>query len=212
MQNIMIALEKSPGLPLTGYVLKVDLVHFRLSYSEDLKGYHCSILGYYYFDPVDARSGRERRSFARARVQNFYNSSMHFCRSFYHNQLAENGYTLQSTCSSTEQGIPRSDYRFNLKAEYAEDSYGNRMLILTKSSCNDFLISYHENSRQRPVDLSYLDKDRSTKKYSRLSFLSDTVRILPSGRIPENSLLFGGSIGEKRIACLLPEDYIPSMQ
>lgn len=199
-------------LPKVGYLLKVDLVHFKLLFRSELNGYHCSILGYYYFDPFDPKTRRERRKLARARVENYYNSAMHFCRSLYHNQMAENGYVFENKCPIEEAGSGRPDYRYNIKAEYLSDGYGNKKLRLIKSSCNDFLITYHENKRKRPVDLSYLESERSTRKYSGFHFLSDTVHILPSGRIPENSVLFSQSIGEKGIAYLLPEDYIPSMQ
>ena len=200
------------NLPKAGYILKVDLAHFRLLYKEELKAYHCSILGYYYFDPINPRNRRERRKMARARVQNFYNSSMHFCRALYHNQLAENGYLFENNCPPANESIYSKDYRYNINAEYINDAFGNRQLMLIGSSCNDFLITYHENNRKRPVDLSYLDSERSKKTHSGLSFLSDTVHILPSGRIPGNSVLFSEAIGEKGIAYLLPEDYIPSMQ
>ena len=200
------------NLPQAGYILKVDLAHFRMLYKEDLQGYHCSILGYYYFDPINPRKRREKRNMARSRVQNFYNSSMHFCRSLYHNQLGENGYLFENKCPPAKESTYSKDYRYNIKAEYINDAYGNRQLMLIGSSCNDFLITYHENTRKRPVDLTYLDSERSTRLFSGLSFLSDTVHILPSGRIPGNSVLFSGPIGEKGIAYLLPEDYIPSMQ
>ena len=199
-------------LPRAGYVLKVNLVHFQLFYKEDLSAYHCSILGYFYFDAMDPRSKRERRKMARARVQNYYNSAMHFCRSLYHNQLAENGYLFENMCPIEEGSSYSKDYRYNIKAEYTDDGYGNKQLKLINSSCNDFLISYHANLSKRPVDLSYRSSDRSVRKYSGFSFLADTVHILPSGRIPENSVLFSGSIGEKGIAYILPEDYIPSMR
>lgn len=199
-------------LPLTGYLLQVDLLHFHLLYKEELEAYHCSILGYYLFKPLDPGSRREQRKIARARVENFYNSSMHFCRSLYHRQLAANGYVFENACPPRKESVYSKDYRFDIKAEYTTDSYGNEQLMLTHSSCNNFLITYHENARERPVDLTYLNMERSTFRYSNLSFLADTVRILKSGRIPENTIIFGGSIGEKRIAYMLPEDYIPSMQ
>ncbi len=149
---------------------------------------------------------------ARARIRNFYNSGMHFCQSLYLKQLAENGYIFESRCPSETEKTNSTDYRYNINYEYITDIYGNRQLMLIGSSCNDFLITYHENFRKRPVDLTYLETTRTTRKYSGLSFLTDTVHILPSGRIPGNTVLFSGSIGEKGIAYLLPEDYISSMQ
>jgi hypothetical protein len=200
------------NLPITGYILKVDLLHFHLLYKEELEAYHCSILGYYLFNPLEPGSRREQRKIARARVNNFYNSSMHFCRSLYHSQLAGNGYVFENACPPRKENAYSKDYRFDIKAEYSTDTYGNEQLVLTHSSCKNFLITYHENARKRPVDLTYLNTERSTFHYSNLSFLADTVRILKTGRIPENTLIFGGSIGEKRIAYMLPDNYIPSMQ
>jgi hypothetical protein len=149
---------------------------------------------------------------ARARVENYYNSYMHFCRSLYHNQLAGNGYKFENACPSKKESAYSKDYRYDIKAAYVTDSYGNKQLMLTHSSCNNFLITYHENIRRQPVDLTYLNTERSNFFYSNLRFLADTVRIHKSGRIPENTILFGGSIGEKGIAYMLPDDYIPSMQ
>ncbi len=85
-------------LPATGYTLKVDLVKFDLLYEEELQGYHCSILGYYYFNPLEPETQRKQRTIARNRTEHYYNSSMHFCRSLYHNALAENGYLFERNC------------------------------------------------------------------------------------------------------------------
>jgi hypothetical protein len=199
-------------LPATGYLLNVDLVHFELIYREEMEGYHCSILGYYYFEPQRAGTGREQRMFARARVEAYYNSSMHFCKSLYHNQLLENGYILERNCSEAagNNGEPVEDPDF--VGTYGPDEYGHTRLLLTRIQCPDFRITYHFNSRNRPADLTYLEWNPSRIKWSGLRFLRDSVYIYPSGRIPENSILFSGSIGRKRIANMLPEDYIPSMQ
>jgi hypothetical protein len=43
-------------------------------------------------------------------------------------------------------------------------------------------------------------------------FASDTISIYSTGRVDENSILFAGDIGNKGVAWMLPEDYIPSMQ
>ena len=199
-------------LPVTGYLLSVDLVHFELRYREEMQGYHCSILGYYYFEPQRVTNSREQRTIARARVEAYYNSSMHFCKSLYHNQLRENGYLLESYCGeeagNTGHPAPGPDF----VGSYGSDEYGNTRLLLTRIKCPVFRITYHFNSRNRPVDLTYLDWNPSRIKWSGLQFLRDSVYIYPSGRIPENDILFSGSIGDKRIAFMLPEDYIPSMQ
>jgi hypothetical protein len=200
------------NLPATGYLLSVDLAHFELKYREEMGGYHCSILGYYYFEPRRAANSREQRMIARARAEAYYNSSKHFCKSLYHNQLLENGYLLESFCieKAGNESDPATGPDF--VGTYGPDDYGNTRLLLTRIECPDFRVTYHFNSRNRPVDLTYLEWNPSRIKWSGLQFLRDSVYIYPSGRIPENSILFSGSIGEKRIAYMLPEDYIPSMQ
>ena len=197
-------------LPETGYMLTMDLVRFDLDYSEELEGYHCSILGYYYFEPMETGSRKERRLLARRRAETYYNSSMHFCRSLYHNQLMENGYLFKRACDpELEEGINPAEVP-DFIATYGPDDFGNQRLLLTRFACSDFNILFYYNSRNRPVDLTYLQSYRA--KRSGLSFLKDSVYIYPSGRIPENSILFSGYIGKKGVASMLPRDYIPSMQ
>jgi hypothetical protein len=216
MENDQFSVEATEPLkvtlPVTGYLLNVDLVHFELIYREEMDAYHCSILGYYYFEPQRAESLREQRLFARARAEAYYNSSMHFCKSLYHNHLLENGYLFESYCGEEPEAgddpAPGPDF----VGSYGQDEFGNPRLLLTRIKCPDFRISYHFNSRNRPVDLTYLQWNPSRINWSALQFLKDSVYIYPSGRIPENSILFLGSIGEKRIAYMLPEDFIPSMQ
>jgi hypothetical protein len=137
---------------------------------------------------------------------------MHFCKSLYHNKLAENGYLLERNCEadSLQENVPGSSPDFI--ASYGRDAYGNQRLELTRFACKNFWITYNYNGRKRPVDLTYLVSNPSRIEWSGLTFLKDTVHIYPSGRIPENSMLFSGSIGEKGVAFRLPEDYIPSMQ
>jgi len=197
-------------LPETGYMLTMNLVRFDLDYSEELEGYHCSILGYYYFEPMATGSRKEQRMRARRRAEVYYNSSMHFCRSLYHNQLMENGYLFQRACvPEVEEGVNPAEVP-DFIATYGPDDYGNQRLLLIRFVCPDFNILFHYNSRNRPVDLTYMQSYRV--KRSGLSFLTDSVYIYPSGRIPENSILFSGFIGKKGVASMLPRDYIPSMQ
>jgi hypothetical protein len=199
-------------LPVTGYMVTVDLVNFNVKYRDDIDGYHCSILGYYFFEPVDVESRREQRMLARARAEAFYNSSMHFCKSLYHNQLLQNGYLFERNCNPSDDPdiIPVEGPDFT--GSYGQDEYGNRRLLLTRFICRDFTIAYNYNSRNRPVDLTYLQSNPIRVEYSGLRFLRDSVYLYPSGRVPENSVAFIGSIGRKGVASMLPEDYIPSMQ
>jgi hypothetical protein len=137
---------------------------------------------------------------------------MHFCKSLYHNQLLENGYTFRRACTPEarpgEAGTTLPDFI----ATYEKDPFGNSRLMLTRFACRDFQIRYSYKGRNRPADLTYLDSNPQRIYLSGLTFLKDTVHIYPSGRVADNSMLFSGKIGDKGVAYMLPEDYIPSMQ
>jgi hypothetical protein len=95
---------------------------------------------------------------------------------------------------------------------YSTDAYGNELLLLTRFQCMDFWITFNYKSGSKPVDLTYLQSNPMKVEFSGIRFLSDSIYIMPSGRIPANTVLFSGSIGKKGLAHMLPEDYIPSMQ
>jgi hypothetical protein len=97
-------------------------------------------------------------------------------------------------------------------AGYHTDPFGNQRLMLTRFACPEFRIKYSYRAGNRPADLTYLQSNPQRVRFSGLTFMKDTIYIYPSGRIPDNSILFSGSIGEKGAAYMLPEDYIPSMQ
>ena len=196
--------------PHTGYTIKIDLVSFSLKYREDLGGFHMSVLGFFFFEPVDPVSPRERRALARNRVKLFYNSGMHFRRSLYHNQLMQNGYMFQSACQPPEVDPYEENFLYDMQAQYIQDSYGNKVLYLTDFGCDKFRITYYHTTGFNPVDLTYLESRHVER--SALQFLKDTIRIYPSGRIADNSMLFGGKIGRKGVASMLPDEYIPSMK
>ncbi len=200
------------SLPATGYILKVDLVKFELFYREELQGYHCSILGYYYFNPIEQKTPRQQRTVARNRIEQYYNSIMHFCKSLYHNSLLENGYLFEGLCDTLGTRPQKYSFIQEMKASYGPDQYGNQQLLLTDFKCKAFNIAFYYNARNRPVDLTYLDSRPTHMSQSGLLFLQDSIHIYPSGRIPENSVLFRNTIALKGIKSMLPEDYIPSMQ
>ena len=99
-----------------------------------------------------------------------------------------------------------------MKAFYNQDAYDNQELLLTGFKCKEFRVTFYYNSRNRPVDLTYLDSNPNRIEWSDLRFLQDSIRIYPTGRIPGNSILFSNSMGRKRVASMLPEDYIPAMR
>ena len=196
--------------PHTGYTIKIDLVAFSLTFRDDLGGFYMSLLGYFFFDPISPGSPREQRSIARNRVQLFYNSGIHFCRSLYNNRLMENGYLFQSTCQPIGEDRQETNFLFDMKADYMKDQYGHNLLHLTGFTCDVFRIEYYHNAGHKPADLTF--QESRWLKVSGLQFLKDTVRIHPTGRVAENSMLFSGEISKKGVASMLPDDYIPSMR
>lgn len=203
------------SLPKSGYKLSVDLEKFELRFKEELQGYHCSILGYYFFDPMEPKNRRQVKRIVRKRVSLYYNSGLHFCRSLYNNALAENGYKLLKSyrcappdTTETTETVTTPD----INMTHSEDFYGNPLLLLTDFGCREYAVEFKHIGLNIPVNLRQKVPSYVKTQRSRLIFQGDTVRILPSGRVPENTILFGGSIGQKGVASLLPEDYIPSMQ
>ncbi len=199
-------------LPQTGYLLKADLVHFKLKIKKDLGGFHCSILGYFYFEETFTGNRRQQRALARNRTNAYYNSRLHFCRSLYANRLAENGYIMEKICPDQDSLKTETGHMADFERSYSEPESGKPILTLTDFPCPYFNISHYHTGGNKPVDLTYLYAHPNNLSRSLLFFAKDTIRIYSTGRVADNSILFNGAIGDKGVAWLLPEDYIPSMQ
>ena len=199
-------------IPLTGYRIKIDLVHFRLTFRKELGRYHCSILGYFYYEEISAESRRQQRALARNRAKSYYNSRLHFCRSLYENRLKENGYKMERACLPDEKSDPVKVNPADYKRWFSISGSGKAVLYFTDFNCRLFKIKYYHSGGSKPADLNYLYTHPSNLSTSGLLFATDTIRIYSTGRVAENSMLFSGDIGDKGVAWSLPEDYIPSMQ
>lgn len=199
-------------IPLTGYRIQIDLVHFRLTFREDLGRHHCSILGYFYFEDTSAGSRRQQRALARKRAEFYYNTRLHFCRSLYENKLKENGYLLESSCLPPETSDTVKFNPGDYKRWFSNSGSGKPVLKLTDFKCSLYNIKYYHSWANKPADLSYLYAHPSNLSRSGLMFASDTISIYSTGRVAENFILFAGDIGNKGVAWMFPEDYIPSMQ
>ena len=199
-------------LPETGYQIKIDLVHFKLTVKEELGNYHCSILGYFYFHEIPVFSRRQQRDLARSRVEAYYNSRLHFYRSLYEDRLTENGFELERDCIDEENTDAHTPGQGDFQHWYSDEGHGISVLYLTGFPCPSFNIKYYHARGNRPVDLTYLYAHPSNLAESALYFAKDTIRIYSTGRVAENSILFSGAIAEKGVAWMLPEEYIPSMQ
>ena len=200
-------------LPLSSYRLNVDLIHYSTVFSETFQGLHSSLQACFFFEEIPVSTRSERRAVARHRMETFYGSRDHFCRSWYQHKLEENGYQLVEAPPENEINDQDGTTAFRYKQWFEASPSGNNVLNITQFSSRACNLYYHHRSRNRPVDLTYLDPSaRSKRDFSRLLILKDTIRIRPSGRIEENSIMFGNAIGRKGVAWLLPDDYIPSMQ
>ena len=200
-------------LPLSSYRIQVDLIHYSTVFSELFEGLQSSLQAGFFFEEIPVYTRSERRTVARHRMETYYGSRHHFCRSWYHHRLEENGYQLVEAPPENEINDQDGTTAFRYKQWFEAGPSGNRVLIMTQFSSRAYNLYYHHRSRNRPVDLTYLDPSpRSYRDFSRLLILEDTIRIMPSGRIVENSIMFGHDIGRKGVAWLLPDDYIPSMQ
>ncbi|MGW8314066.1 MAG: carboxypeptidase-like regulatory domain-containing protein, partial [Bacteroidales bacterium] len=142
------------SVPATGYLIMVDLVHFYLKYREESEDYHCSILGYYYFEPMTPDTRREERWRARKRADAYFNSANHFCKSLYHNQLLENGYLFERAC---EVDPPKGRAPVQVPdfiADYSSDPFGNPRLMLSRFTCHDYRVKYSYRAGDKPADLT----------------------------------------------------------
>jgi hypothetical protein len=199
-------------LPLNAYRIRIDLVHFSHLPNEDQYGYRTSFTGYYFFEELGAPGQREKRRIARHRVQTYYYTRLHFCRSWYRQKLDENGYVLRSReAYRGDASQPQSEVK-DYEIWYENSPAGIPVMNISHFRKKQFILYYYHRSINKPVDLTSQFELRNKLSWSYLWILADTVRILPSGRVTENSLGFSREIGDKGVAWMLPEDYVPSMQ
>ena len=205
------------SVPKTAYVIRCDLVRFKLTANPEAihngeLHHHSSILGHYFFSDIPLKSRRDKRKVARERTTVYYNSRQHFYRSLYLKMLPENGYQIKENCWNYLSVQDSLDGAADFNYHYQEDAWGEEILCLYDFMCLDFKIYFHCIRGKYPLDLTqYISNEYHTIE-SHLKVRGDTVCIYPSGRVPDNSMLFSGSMGNKGVAFLLPYDYIPSMQ
>jgi hypothetical protein len=191
------------NLPLLGYNLYVNLVSFILSYNTSFYSDHSSILGFYYFQPIKPESKRDSIRIDKNRSKAFYNSTFHFCRSLYENNLEKNGYRV------FENVADKPYYKKQFK-EFKLDSFlhihGNVAEIIGLKGRHFFIFYYH-HANGRPIDLT--QKIGISPVQTELFFLNDTCVIRNDGTTPGNSLAFGPYMGSKKIGAMLPDNYVP---
>ena len=211
-------------LPLLGYEVHVNLIDFTVYHQL---GNMSTYLAYYYFKPYAEVSRRKSRRYSKNRKEVYYNSSQHFCRSLFANELAENGYVLlerlRADTMDASQDVnlvkPIMSSRFSSQGDdflYRKldgflpmDSVGVDEKQIVGFENRDYIILYYHNADGSPRDL------RNKKKWSifsqsKIHFASDTCLISRNGIVSDYSVMFGGEMSTKQVGALLPDDYQPN--
>ena len=192
-------------LPLLGYDLQFDLINFSKHYNPAFNNYEINILGYYFYQPYERNLKIKANKYYRNRLDAYYNSAQHFCRSLYDKRLRENGYFFYEFVDSEEyEGV-------TIKKEFKLDNclvYYRDEAKVTGLKNRLFLLNYYGDRRDFPRNLNRRYDNRPPKK-SKIYFLYDECVIRKDGTRPGESITFGGTIGEKRIGASLPDDYYP---
>lgn len=191
-------------LPLLGYELYVDLVHFTV---EHIGGNTlCDMLGYFYYKPYSIGTKSKLVGFEKNRRQAYYNSSQHFLRSVYENRLEENGYILAMADNST---IIRLDIiKYNpIGIEKYSDIIEDSIMQIHGLKDKRLKILYYHKYDGTPLNL----KKNKTTLYpfseSGIAFMKDTCVFYKDGIVIDNNIRFMGELSEKRVGACLPDDY-----
>ena len=189
-------------LPLLGYTLQIELVDFIVQYASENGGLQTSFLGYYYFIPYKTEREKDIEKFDKNRQKAYYNSSQHFCRSLYDKKLKENGYQLfEQVIDSTTKQKSYKEFQIDEYLNYTE----NDELQIKGLNNKHFFLFYYSSPKGQPKNLT-TQKPRVPIQ-SEIYFLSDTCLIRATGIIPVNTIVFSGSISEKKVGSMLPEDF-----
>jgi hypothetical protein len=183
-------------LPYLGYTIQSELVNYISEYDKNRE---CSFLAYYYFTPYK----KHLRKYDRRRKKAYYNSSMHFGRALYHNELKKNGYQLFETIG---KGNEKRNIAVDLQTirTYIKD---NTIYIIGLQD-KHFTIIYNGKRDGTPIDLN--THQLRSGPQSMIYFSSNTCKIKSNGTVSDNNILFGGSISEKKVGAILPENYFPN--
>ena len=189
-------------LPLLGYVLYVDLVHF--SVERIGNNTLCDMLGYFYYKPYSIGKDSKLLSFEKNRRQAYYNSSQHFLRSAYENRLEENGYIL----AMADKVIRLDMIKYKpIDIERYSDNIGDNMMQIFGLKDKRLKILYYHKYDGTPLNL----KENKTTLYpfseSGIAFIKDTCVFYKDGIVIDNNIRFMGDISRKRVGACLPDDY-----
>ena len=202
-------------IPLLGYHVYVDLVSFSLKNNKTVSD--CSYRAYYHFVAETNATAHQQAKFEKNRQDAYYNSSKHFCKALYENQLKENGYLISVSTFSDVFGTLQ-EHKYEDLSRHVTFLNPNEVQV-TGLKNKKLNIYYFCKSNGKPTNLTLKNKktgapqiewsDNAWENNSYVLFKSDTCIIRSNGTIPYTNILFGGKIASKRGGALLPLDYLP---
>ncbi|MDP4271334.1 MAG: carboxypeptidase-like regulatory domain-containing protein, partial [Bacteroidota bacterium] len=203
------------NLPLLGYDVIVDINNFMINSVNKRRTREYYI--YSRFIPHSFSSEQERIKIEKNRRDVYYNSSRHFCRALFNNQLKENGYLLSFGTFASDYLKPQSRSYIDIAPYLVRKSNDEIMLVGLKGKT--LIISYFSQYKRGPVNLTnFKDKDGllktpweyySSEDKSYINITSDTCIIRRSGTLPEYNIIFSGKMASKCGGALLPDNYEP---
>ena len=210
-------------LPLLGYTVYIHLVSF--TYLRTNYRWDCVYKGYYYYIPYEKSNKHNLRKYEKNREEVYNNSSMHFLRSMYNNDLKQNGYlTIRSALNDSTK---RFELRYNDITSFIgrKDSdqiqiqgLKNKMIsIYYFSSSNGTPLNLNEIGKKYSSGLSDLElwskyvRWASKREQSSMKFLDNNCAIRSNGTLPDNNIVFSGEISTT-VGARLPDDYQPKGQ
>jgi len=187
--------------PETGYVIHCDLIHFQLNYARGNQTPGTMTLGYYFFDPMEAKRDRQQRKWEKARRDAYYNSQQHFLYALYHQQLREEGYLIFERVSGVGES---TQYRpFRLLDYLKETPAGDRAIVGLQEKTLE--IFYYPKGVPGPNQ----NMLRGNPQRSLVRFMENSCAFRANGTAPDTSIQFGGQIAEKKTGAMLPDNYRP---
>ncbi|MEM8583072.1 MAG: carboxypeptidase-like regulatory domain-containing protein [Bacteroidota bacterium] len=180
-------------LPHLGYKVQVDLQDFHIDYDQGLRVY----FGTFFFMPYEEAGERPRAKHRRNRERAYFGSIQHFLRALYGNRLYEEGYATYDL----DLGLP---YDMELDAHLSEEIDGTRYLQGLEGL--NIGIKYCHNQAGRPL---YPDRVNGLSTRSTLIINTNAAIIRADGTFADRRLLFGGNMGAKAAAWMVPADYQP---
>ncbi len=191
-------------LPELGYTLQVELVAFEKSYAQRLGMSNTSYyLAYFYFQPYSSRKKSKNKKWAKNREKAYFQSSEHFLKSLFEDNLERNGYRiLKNNRDSTTGRLSSEPFDLSEHIEYIDDE----LAMIKGLKDVELSVLYYGKSNGSPVDLTRKKGRMPSQSIMRL--LEDACYFRANGTMPGYNIIFGGMIASKKVGAALPAGYI----